>query len=112
MNNWFKKRQLQNHIGIEINFENVIFANYLIEIGFRTISKAINTITNVFQFATFFRFLAIGIFTVLGGRKFVEENTKYNLDFGELLFLLVLGLAVPISISFLDIFRLLYGDQN
>jgi hypothetical protein len=78
----------------------------------RPITTAINSRTNVFQLATFCRFLAIGIFIVLGGGKFVQENTKYNFDFGELLFLLVLGLAVFISIGFLDIFRLLYGNQN
>jgi hypothetical protein len=76
------------------------------------IATALNTKTNVFQFATFCRFLANGIFFVLGGREFVQENTKYYLDFGELLFLLVLGLAVSISIDFLHVFRLLYGTQN
>jgi hypothetical protein len=75
----------------------------------RPITKAINSRTNVFQLASFCRFPAIGIFIVLGSWKFIQENTKYNLDFGELLFLLVLGLAVSISIGFLDFFRLLYG---
>jgi hypothetical protein len=78
----------------------------------RPITTAINSRTNVFQLASFCRFPTIGIFIVLGGGKFVQENTKYNFDFGELLFLLVLGLAVSISIGFLDIFRLLYGNQN
>lgn len=78
----------------------------------RPIATALNTKTNVFQFATFCRFPALSIFIVLGGRKFVQENTKYNLDFGELLLLLVLGLAVSISIGFLDIFRLFYGPKN
>jgi hypothetical protein len=78
----------------------------------RSIAKALNTKPNVFQLATFCRFLANGIFIVLGGREFVQENTKYYLDFGELLFLLVLGLAVSISIGFLHVFRLFHGTQN
>ena len=76
----------------------------------RSIAKALNTKPNVFQLATFCRFLTLGIFIVLGSRKFVQENAKYNLDFGELLFLFVLGLAVSISVGFLDIFRLLHGN--
>ena len=78
----------------------------------RLIATAKNTKTNVFQFATFCRFPAIGIFIVLVYRPLFQENTKYNLDFGELLFLLVLGLAVSIATGFLYIFRLLYGTQN
>jgi hypothetical protein len=76
----------------------------------RSIAKALNTKPNVFQLATFCHFPSLGIFIVLGGREFVQENTKHYLDFGELLFLFVLGLAVSISVGFLHIFRLLHGN--
>ena len=72
----------------------------------------LNFSPNVFQLVPFCRFPAHRFFDVLVCGSEIQNQPKLHSDFGELLLLLLLGLAVFVFIDFQHPFGLFFGNKD